>query len=149
MTLDLQTSLFRKERFTLLPAAIRVEGKWALLHHSDEFRYEKLVSRSTKVRKSLGAAFFVFLVLAVIPVGFGWFAVFLSAPVFHVGTVLFSIPALIGLREVWRSFRQELVFLEKGDGGVAFRFSYSNKEEAAVAPFIQELKKRISNAKKK
>lgn len=148
MTLDLRTGWLRRNRFTLLPEAIRVEER-GILSHSGEFRYDQLVNRSVKERKSLGTALFVFTVLAAIPIALGWFAVFYSAPAFHVGTVLFSIPALMGLREVLRSFRRELLFLEKGDGGVVVRFSYSNRDGIRVEPFVRELKRRISEAKKK
>jgi hypothetical protein len=148
MTLDLRTGWVRRSRFTLLPEAIRVEER-GILSHTGEFRYDGLVSRSVKERKSVGMALFVFGVLAAIPIGFGWFAVFLSAPSFHVGTALFSIPALIALREVLRSFRHELLFLEKGDGGVVVRFSYSSRDGIRVEAFVRELKRRISEAKKK
>ena len=132
-----------------MPDVIRVEAKWGPLKHASEFQYHRLVSRSVKERRSPFAAVLVFAVLVCVPVAFGGFASAMGVPEFHAGTVLFAIPALIAFREIVRSCRHEVLFLEKGDGGVAIRFSYVGGEKESVEAFIQELRKRISAAKKK
>src|SRR5688500_8731411 len=116
MTLVLRTAWSRVKRFTLLSEVIRVEEKWGPLKHAGEFQYHRLVSRSVKERKSPLAAVIVFAVLLSLPVGFGWFASAMGSPAFHAGTLLFAIPALIAFREVVRSCRHEMLFLEKSDG---------------------------------
>jgi hypothetical protein len=147
MKLHLKTGWRRNERFALLEDGVAVEEDWWFLHHRGHFRYRQLRSQTVRESRSFFWPVTIFLVLLSLPVFFFWVSTLGGDfEAFWIAGVLFCIPALILLREMYRRTGHTLLFLERGDGGVAIRLYYRSAEAESVESFAKELQRRITGA---
>ena len=147
MELVLQAQRATRLRLTLLPEAIRVEESLGPVQQKEEVPYGRLVQRPARHRRTVVIWLTVSSILIALPLGIAWIEDKYSDPAFHIGTLLFGIPALIGLAELLRSFREELCFVRRGDDYTAIRFTKRELQDERVGHFVQELTKRIADAK--
>ena len=147
MTVTFPTGWFRTRTVTLQEREVEWTDQWFHVRTTDRAAYRALVARAVKQRKSPSTAIVTFLVLTGLPVGFYALASYLENAAFHVGTILFAIPAVISFREILRSFQIDIIFLEECDGGARVRFRYPPRFADVVAPCIAELRRRIKAAR--
>lgn len=146
MELVLQADRTTKLRLTLLAHALRVEEGLGPVQQQSETPYDQLNRRPPRLRDIL-VWLSVSLVLLTLPLGMAWVAVRTSEAAYYIATVFLGIPALLGLLELFRSFRDELIFNQPGLEFSNIRFTRTELRNEQVRNFVQELENRIAAAK--
>lgn len=142
MTQELNLPGLRMHRFVLEADCVAIEVKG----RREEIRYAELDPRSVRVRRSVFWPLVIFFGLSALPAGFFYVSTLGGDfAAFSVAGALFCVPALIGLREVFKRMRDSILFLERGDGGVAMRLQFFPKDTRAVEEFAAELRRRIKS----
>lgn len=145
MTQELNLPGLRMHRFVLEADCVAIEVKG----RREEIRYAELDPRSVRVRRSIFWPVVIFLGLSALPAGFFYVSTLggdFSA--FSIAGALFCVPALIGLREVFKRMRESILFLEREDGGVAMRLQFFPKDAKGVEDFAAALERRIKGAER-
>ena len=146
MELILQADRATKLRLTFLARALRVEEGLGPVRQHIETSYDQLVRRRPRVRDVL-VWLTVSLILLALPLGMAWVAVKTNETPYFIAMVCLTVPALLALLELFRTFRDELIFNQPGLEYSNIRFTRAELRNEQVRCFIRELENRMAAAK--